>query len=133
MQPDPIREAEARAWLARAAEDLRAAEWELKADPPLVVDILFHAQQLAEKSLKAFLARNDTPFRKTRDLGELGRQCIALDGELEALCRRAGPLTVYAWIFRYPGEPGEPSRTDAVDALKIAREVLAAMRVRMNL
>lgn len=55
MQLDPLRLAEARAWLARAAEDLRAAEFEMTARPPLLGHVLFHAQQLVEKTMKAFL------------------------------------------------------------------------------
>ena len=33
--------------------DLRAAEYERTADPPITADIVFHAQQLAEKLLEA--------------------------------------------------------------------------------
>ena len=65
MQLDPARTAEAREWLKRADVDLRPSAHELTADPPLTPDIVFHAQQLVERSLKAFLVWNDVPFRKT--------------------------------------------------------------------
>lgn len=31
-------------------------------------------------------------------------------------------LTEYAWCFRYPGEPDEPSKKEAEQALAVARE-----------
>jgi HEPN domain-containing protein len=93
----------------KAEQDLRAAEHERKANPPLTSDIVFHAQQLAEKSLKALMSWHDRPFRKTHNLVELGHQCVELVPELEDLLRRAAALTEYAWKSRYPGEPEEPS------------------------
>ncbi len=111
------------AWLRRAGSDLRAAAVGLAADPPLLADAAFHCQQAAEKALKAFLTWHDTPFRRTHDLAELGRQCIALDGSLEPACQRADRLTVYAWSFRYPGEVEEPWREEVEEALILAREV----------
>jgi hypothetical protein len=37
--------------------------------------------------------------------------------------QRGAPLTEYAWKFRYPGDPDEPSRDEAAAALALAREV----------
>ncbi|MBU2601027.1 MAG: HEPN domain-containing protein [Actinobacteria bacterium] len=51
MPLDPARAGEAYAWLAKAAQDLRAADVDLAAVPPLAEDAAFHAQQAAEKSL----------------------------------------------------------------------------------
>jgi HEPN domain-containing protein len=36
--------------------------------------------------------------------------------------------TDYAWKFRYPGTPYEPSREEAATALEVAREVVGAIR-----
>ena len=63
MQPDAARVAETREWLVKAALDLRTAEFEFTAQPPLTADIVFRCQQLAEKSLKGFLVWHDVPFR----------------------------------------------------------------------
>jgi HEPN domain-containing protein len=65
MPLDPAKVAETGAWLSKAVLDLRAAEHERTATPPLTGDMVFHAQQLVEKSLKAFLSWDDRPFRKT--------------------------------------------------------------------
>jgi len=51
MPHDPERVAETRPWFVRAAENLRAADFERTADPPLTADIVFHAQQAAEAAL----------------------------------------------------------------------------------
>lgn len=131
MQPDPARVAETHEWLDRAALDLRAAEVDFAALPPLTMDMVFHCQQLAEKALKAFLAWHDEPFRKTHNLLEIGQQCVVLDVTLDELVQRAARLTEYAWKFRYPGEPEGPSVVEAQEALALAREVYAAILSRL--
>ncbi len=70
MPHDPARVADTRAWLQKADNDLRAAEHDQTARPPLLGDVTFHAQQTAEKAFKAFLTWHDRPFRKTHNLEE---------------------------------------------------------------
>jgi len=77
MPPDQTRRDDTRAWLSRAAADLRAAANELTAEDPVTGDTVFHCQQAVEKAMKAFLTWHDVPFRKTHDLGVLGTQCAA--------------------------------------------------------
>ena len=60
MQPSAIREA--REWLERADLDLRLAERALQVPPPLAGGAAYHAQQAAEKALKAFLAAHNQAF-----------------------------------------------------------------------
>ena len=86
-----------------------------------------NAQQAAEKSLKAFLSWHRVPFRKTHNLIELGEACCRIDPSLDALLRRAAPLTEYAWKFRYPGDPEEATAEEAADALATTREVCDAV------
>jgi HEPN domain-containing protein len=131
MPHDPVRVAETKSWFEKAANDLRAADHEFTAVPPLTDDIVFHAQQASEKAMKGYLSWHDQPFRKTHDLAELGRQCTTIDGSLETLLRRAEPLSVYAWAFRYPGDAENPSVKEALGALTVAREVVEAMLVRL--
>jgi HEPN domain-containing protein len=94
-------------------------------------DVLFHSQQAAEKSMKALLAWHDAPFRKTHNLEELGQRCVALDATHGAIAGQAAPLTEYAWKFRYPGEPYEPEREEAEQALATARNVYNAILSRL--
>lgn len=122
---DPVRAADTRAWLARARDDLRGAEIDLTASPPLLGDAAFHCQQAVEKALKAFLTWHDRPFRKTHDLVEIGAECVAIDATLEPHLRATAPLTEYAWRYRYPGEPSEPEESEVRQALDRARAVVA--------
>ncbi len=131
MPHDPALVIEVRAWLSKAGKDLATAEYELRADPPFADDIVFHSQQAAEKSLKAFLSWHRIPFRKTHNLVELGEACCRVDPELEPLLRRAAPLTEYAWKYRYPGDPEEAGAEEAASALARAREVFESVQARL--
>jgi HEPN domain-containing protein len=125
------RAAETRAWLQKATQDLRGAEIDRQADPPFLEDVLFHSQQSAEKSLKAFLCWNDSSFRKTHNLVELGEACAKVDVTLEALLRKAAVLTEYAWKFRYPGDTEEIEVKEADEAMELARQVFDAVILRL--
>jgi HEPN domain-containing protein len=122
--PRDVRAEEVAAWLDRARQDLRAAEVDLEARPPLLGDAAFHSQQAVEKALKAFLTRHDHSFRATHDIGELALACLKHEPSLEPLLREAAPLTEYAWRFRYPGEVFEPARREVEDAYRLARRVV---------
>ena len=127
MPPD-ARAKDVAAWLSRAHLDLRAAEVDLAARPPLVADAAFHCQQAVEKALKALLTHYDHLFRRTHDLGELALACLQYEPLLEPLLRESAPLTEYAWRFRYPGEVFEPDRHEIDDALRIAHRVVSGVR-----
>jgi len=123
MPHDPELVAETQGWFQRAAHDLGAGAADLAANPPFTGDAVFHAQQAAEKSMKGYLTWHSRVFRKTHNLTELGGMCIDVDPTLEPLLLRAAHLTDYAWKYRYPGEPEEPSRKEAESALELARAV----------
>ena len=121
MTPDEALSAETRAWLDKSREDLQSAQALIGAGLP--APALFHCQQAAEKSLKAFLTWRRIAFRKTHDLEEVGAACVAVDPTLAALVRTAEPLTAYAWKLRYPGEPYVPQAAEAALALTTAQTV----------
>ena len=131
MAADRARLEATSAWLAHVRADLRAAELDLGADPPLAEDAAFHAQQAADKTMKALLTWHGKPFRATHDLAEIGLQCVELDPSLEPLFRRAAPLSVFAWAFRYPGTGATLQTPEAQDALSTAREVYEAVLARL--
>jgi HEPN domain-containing protein len=93
-------------WLRRGKADLALAGAPL---PPGAVyeDLCFHAQQAAEKALKAIYVHIGKRFRYTHDIGELLRGLeeagLAIPGHVKA----AVGLGPYAWEARYPG-PSEP-------------------------
>ena len=125
-QPD-VRTLEVRGWLLRASEDLRAGRHDLVAAPPLLNDVAFHAQQCAEKSMKAFLVHREQPFRKTHNLTELGGAVARLEPGMTDMMRAASLMTEFAWRFRYPGDPASISHADAVRAIELAGDVLATI------
>lgn len=130
MPPESPKAELTRRWLAKAERDLRVAA-RAATPPPLRDAVAFHGQQAVEKSLKAFLTWHDRTFRKTHNLVELGHQCGEVDASLKPLLQRAARLTEYAWKFRYPGEPEEPSLEEAEEALAIARQVYEAVLARL--
>lgn len=123
--PRDERAVEADAWLSRARDDVRAAQIDLAADPPLLTDGAFHCQQAVEKSLKSLLTHHENAFRKTHDIGELALACLVHEPALEALLRESAPLTEYAYRFRYPGELLEPEQDEVERALVVANRVVA--------
>ncbi|WP_447972359.1 HEPN domain-containing protein [Nitrospira sp. Kam-Ns4a] len=131
MWHDPQKVAECRAWLERALADLDSAAILLAAPRPRPDTALFHCQQAVEKTWKAFLFWHDVPFRKTHNLRELGEAGAGIDASLATLAQRAEDLTQFAWVFRYPGEPEQPSREEAEAALALAREVYEAVLARL--
>lgn len=131
MERDPIRVSNARQWFLLAREDLDNADHDLRHNPPFLRSSLFHSQQGAEKALKGFLTWHDKPFRKVHDLETLGKQCMEVDSALAPFVEKVEPLTKYAWHFRYPGDPQEPSLVEAQIALTLAREVMDALAGRV--
>lgn len=67
-------------WLFRANEDIAVIESLSGLDLEYYTStICFHAQQAAEKYLKAFLIYNDIDFPKTHDVDFLLMQCQKID------------------------------------------------------
>ncbi|MBW1953754.1 MAG: HEPN domain-containing protein [Deltaproteobacteria bacterium] len=129
MLPEKL--AEVRSWLRKAANDLRGADIDLAATPPFIEDMLFHCQQAAEKAMKGFLTAHDRIFRKTHDLDELASACEDLDPSLKEVLNPARDLTVFAWVFRYPGESEVPPLEEARRFREVAGEVYRAILSRL--
>ncbi|MCC7293483.1 MAG: hypothetical protein IT449_15605 [Phycisphaerales bacterium] len=55
----------------------------------------------------------------------------AIDETLDVLCNRAGELTAFAWVFRYPDEQKSPTSKEASAWLDLATEVFDAILVRL--
>ena len=98
MQPEAI--GEAREWLDRAELDLRLAERALRIPPALAGGAAYHAQQAAEKALKAFLAAHNAPFPHTHNLSLLLPPCQVLDTGFTQFSSVAAELTPFAIQLR---------------------------------
>ena len=73
------------------------------------------------------------PFRRVHELDELGEQCVGIDSSLAELVGRADALIKYAWRYRYPGAPHEPTPDEGRIAFNLAREVMDAILGRLPL
>ena len=129
--PSQFRSEEAAAWLQFAADDLDTAQVLLGAMPSRVRQSLFHAQQAAEKSLKAFLIWHEQPFPLTHDLAVLLRLCVSLDPGIATGVEPALDLTQFAARFRYPGEDEIPSLEEARQWVAAAAGVLDCVSIRI--
>ena len=116
-----------RAWAERAEEDFTLAKSAFQRKKPLVAGTCFHAQQCAEKYLKALLVSKNADFPKTHDLLMLNDLCSSAGVFLEIDVRLLNSLTDYAVRTRYPGD--SPSAADAKEALEIANTIRKFARI----
>ena len=113
-----------RAWLAKAANDVLNIENNLASERIPWDTVCFHAQQAAEKTLKAFLILHGQPLSRTHDLVALLAACVALEPSLADLEPDCRDLTYFAVDARYPEQLFEADE-------QLARAMVAAMsRVR---
>jgi len=110
-----------RAWLRKADSDERAMDASVGAGA--LDAACFHAQQAAEKLLKAYLIRAGVQFPFTHNLAKLLELCAGADPEFKKLRATVEPLTPYAVELRYDVEfwpsPQEAARAvESVGAIK---------------
>jgi len=118
-------------WIEKAENDLRAAEHTLRMEKDCPFDtICFHAQQCAEKYLKAFLVSRGVVFPKTHDLRIL-LQLLSEDSNLGLPMSEVLPLNRYTIEARYPGDWEPMDREEAERAVAIARRVRRAVRAHL--
>ncbi|CAN5899743.1 HEPN domain-containing protein [soil metagenome] len=109
-----------RRWLRYAEDDLQAAEI-LMEQSSVPRTSCFHAQQAAEKSIKAIFVFLQVDFPFTHDLNRLRD---LLPGEWTIKERAAlVELSIWAAEPRYPGDVTEGSRQDAEQAVRQARDI----------
>jgi len=107
-------------WVEIAKEDLVLAKhaFTLKSNIPYRL-IAYHAQQCAEKYLKAFLVSRLIDFPYTHNIEMLVNLCES-EAEIRAQLKDVFILTQYAAAKRYPGEYRKIQKEDAVEAVRLA-------------
>jgi HEPN domain-containing protein len=128
------------AWLERAAEDLLVADVLVEHlgragaedEHALRVGALFHAQQAAEKAMKALLIAEGHAAPRTHDLGALADRCVALAPDLQSALTDVEQLSGYAVRIRYPGEDLDLNSAEVAERVGIARTCLTAVRNRLS-
>jgi len=110
-----------RAWVERAEEDFELVRTSLRRKKPFAASACFHAQQCAEKYMKALLVSKGADFPKTHDLLLLNNFCSNAGLFLEINPKFLNTLTDFAVRTRYPGE--EPTLDEAKEAFGHAKVV----------
>jgi HEPN domain-containing protein len=117
---DEAKRREIRQWLIKSQRDIGSARRLMEGQEPYLDTAVYHCQQAAEKALKAFLTARDIAFEKTHNLVALLALCTPFEPVFAQWEDAAAMLTPYATEFRYPGEPLEPERSEAEQALAAA-------------
>jgi len=95
-------------------------------------DLCFHAQQAAEKAIKALLIKHSIKFPYVHDIAELLTQIEKAGLRIPKLVKQAGKLTRLAVFTRYPGIAQEISDGEYKEALTIAAEVIRWVQTRLK-
>ena len=119
-------------WIVRASGDLALAKAPLP-DGAFYEDLCFHAQQAAEKAIKAVYVRYGLKFRYIHDLDELlaglEREGVSIPQEVKDACI----LTNYAWEARYPGVSEPVTEEEYREAVSMAEKVVKWARNKIGL
>ena len=117
FSPDDPRE-----WLNRARSNLALAK--NRVPDAYLEDLCFEAQQAAEKAIKAMLIRSDVDFPYVHDLARLLSLLEEAGEAIPDIVRKAGELTPYALITRYPGPARPVTQEEYEDAVKTSEAVV---------
>jgi len=119
-------------WIEKAEEDwvslLRS--YRARKDPSYNV-ACFHAQQCAEKYLKAWLVEAGTAFPKTHDLSLLLTLVQPIEPGWGILQPELDTLNKYAIAYRYPGQSA--TKADAKEAVDACRTIRQTIRTSLGL
>ena len=119
-------------WIQKAEGDFATAGRELRArKDPNYDAACFHAQQCAEKYVKAILQEQSIPFGRTHNLIALLDLLLPRDDAWGDARPHLEVLTVYAVSVRYPGESVD--RSSARKAVRHAAAVRDRARRSLSL
>lgn len=114
-------------WVDKAEGDLTTAVRELRArKAPNYDAACFHAQQCAEKYLKAVLQERNMPFGKTHHLTALLDMIVPAIPPFEMMRPLLTELNAFAVDYRYPGESAD--KEIAGKAVRACKEVRTKIR-----
>ncbi|NLX05804.1 MAG: HEPN domain-containing protein [Phycisphaerae bacterium] len=115
-------------WLAFADDDIRLARHAMAMESPVPYRLVaYHAQQCAEKHLKAFLVSRNVDFPYTHNISTLLELCTPHTDWSETLAE-AEELTPHAITTRYPGLHDQVGRDDVTRAMDLAERVRKVVR-----
>jgi HEPN domain-containing protein len=119
-------------WVSKAEGDFATAGRELRArKSPNYDAVCFHAQQCAEKYLKAVLQENEKHIPKIHNLIELMLLCEEIDNSFEMLRADLVTMERFSVRTRYPGETAE--KGDAQSAYAASRATRKFIRQKLGM
>lgn len=119
-------------WIEKAEADLRTAQREYRVrHAPNYDAVCFHAQQAAEKFLKAALQENGMPIPRIHSLAELLAILAVNTSDFLLTQPDAIILENYSVQFRYPGFSAENG--DAKVALDTSERLCSFLRNKLGL
>lgn len=121
---DDISPGSADEWLMHAESDLEYAIIGLKRKKVLASQICFHAQQCAEKAIKAVLRHYNVDFPLTHDIEQLLILASNYGIKVPKSFSNVSKLTPYAVQTRYPGFWGNITKKEAERAIKLGEKIL---------
>ena len=109
-------------WLRHARSDLELCR--INRPPEVLFETLcFHAQQAAEKAIKAVLIAKNIPFPKTHNIRTL-LDLIPIDVSISEKVENAAGLTDYAVLSRYPGDLENVDEQEYKETVQFAEAVI---------
>jgi HEPN domain-containing protein len=119
-------------WIEKAEADWSTLSREVRVRKnPNYEGVCFHAQQCAEKYLKARLQEAGIKFAKTHNLLILLNSNLTVEPTWANLQNSSVSLTVFAVKYRYPGS--NSNKIEAKEAVKHCRQIRNAVRQAFNL
>ena len=118
----------AKGWMLKAESDIENLTIMMERGKALDT-ACFHAQQAAEKYLKAFLSFNDIIFPRTHNIEELLGFCAKIDERFADLMEETTFLTDYAVELRYDVEfwPDKEEAETAFEAVSKIRQLVLSI------
>ena len=120
--PDRFPPDDPREWLNRARSNLALAR--SRAPGTYLEDLCFEAQQAAEKAIKSTLIRRGIDFPYVHDLTRLLSLLEEVGEDIPDTVLKAGELTPYALLTRYPGPARPVTAEEHAAAVAIAEAVV---------
>jgi HEPN domain-containing protein len=115
-------------WVAKSENDLLNIDNNLAAADVPWDTVCFHAQQAAEKLLKALLVARGEVVPRTHDLSALLGRCQAAGFDVASISDDCQRLQPYAVLTRYPGSPFEPDADEGRLAASAAARIMDVVR-----
>ena len=123
----------AKEWLKIGDNELGYAEAALKDFDKFYSQMCVQCHQAIEKYLKGFLVFCGKRYSKIHDLSKLLEECGKIDKDMLQFTDDCKKITDYYLFLRYPVNIPERNKSQAEEAIKIARNIRDLIRRKIRL